>query len=146
MRKRIRKTNRRGGAVIEAALCLPLILIIISATVELSTTIYLKESLTIAAYEGARVAVTRGATDDKVQTRIAQVLEERHIDMTGYSMVDAIEITPNSRTADIMEPVTILVRAPTDGNTVSPFGFMKFITPPDMEATVVMRKEFNLVE
>ena len=81
----IKNKNRKGGAVVEAALCLPLILLIISATVELSTTIYLKESLTVACYEGARMAVTRNATDERVRDRIAEVLAERHIDMTGYT-------------------------------------------------------------
>jgi len=144
--RRNQKQNRRGGAVAESALCLPLILIIISATVELSTTIYLKESLTIAAFEGARVAVTRDATNGKVRSRVAQVLKERHIDMSGYSRSQAISISPNSKTAEIMDPISVQVIAPTSGNTVSPFQFMKFITPPEMSATVVMRKEFTLEE
>ena len=43
-----KRSRRKGTAVVEAALTLPLVLLLISATVELSTAIYLKESLTIA--------------------------------------------------------------------------------------------------
>ena len=140
------RKQRNAGAAVEAALCLPLILLIISATIELTTLIYLKESLTIAAYEGARLAVTRHATDESVRERVARVLTERHIDMTGYPLSEAVVITPPTRDALLMEPVEVSVTGPTLGNTVSPIGLMRFISPPDMTAAVVMRKEFTSAE
>ena len=142
--KRSKYRNRKGGAVVETALCLPLILLILGATVELTTTIYLKESLTIAAFEGARVAVSRGGTNTKVLERVSAVLDERHISMKGYPLSSSILITPDAGSAEMMEPIAIQVIGPTAGNTVSPFRLMRFITPPDMSATVVMRKEFTL--
>ncbi len=135
--------NRKGGAVVEAALCLPLILMIVSGTIELTTMIYLKESLTIAAFEGARVAVTSTGNDAAVRERIRQVLEERHIDMTGYPLESAVVVTPAAEAAEMMEPIRIDVTGPTRVNTVSPFGFMRYISPPDMSTYVVMRKEFT---
>lgn len=130
--------------MVEAALCLPLILIIVSATMELTTTIYLKESLTIAAFEGCRVAVARNGNDEAVRARVDEFLEERGIELGAFTIESAVEIIPSSETAVMMEPIEIRVKAPTVGNTVSPFGFMRFITPPEMSATVVMRKEFTL--
>ena len=140
------RNKRKGGAVTESALCLPLILIIISATIELTTTIYMKESLTLAAYEGARVAVTRGATDTQVRQRVTEVLEQRRITVAGSDPLDAIKVAPSAEDADILDPITITVVAPTAGNSASPFGFVRFITPPDMTVSVVMRKEFTIEE
>jgi hypothetical protein len=139
---RRRHPERTGGAVVEAALVLPLILLLIGATLELSTSIYLKESLTIAAYEGARLAVTRTADDDRVIERIEEVYAERGISTEGVEIADMVTITPACDTADVLEPVSITVRAPTAGNTVVPFRWMQFITPEELTATVVMRKEY----
>ncbi len=139
-----KRSRRRGGAAVEAALTLPLILLLITATIELSTAIYLKESLTVAAYEGARVAVTRKATDASVIARIQQVYTERGISTGGVQVAQKVEISPAANAAQKLEPITITVSAPTAGNCVVPFRWLQFVTPEEMSATVVMRKEYTL--
>ncbi|MGI9517020.1 MAG: TadE/TadG family type IV pilus assembly protein [Pirellulaceae bacterium] len=140
----LRYSKRDGGAATEAAICLPIILLIISATVELSTAIYLKESLTIAAYEGARIAISRDADDERVRDRIAEVLAERSIDIGDVAILDRVSVSPASDVATMLQPIEIEVSAPTAGNVVLPFRFLQFVTPEEMSATVVMRKEFTL--
>ena len=60
--RRSRSESHRGTALAEIAVCLPIIVLLAFASIEACTMIYLKQSLTIAAYEGGRTAVTPGAT------------------------------------------------------------------------------------
>lgn len=136
--------HRIGGAVAEAALTLPLFIVIIAATIELSTAIYLKESLTIAAYEGARLAVTRKADNEDVENRVADILEGRGIRFDKVKISDTVTITPAAEDADVLEPITITVSAPVSGNCIAPFGWLQLVTPTNLSATVVMRKEYRL--
>ena len=139
-----RRTRRTGGAAVEAALTLPLILLLITATIELSTAIYLKESLTIAAYEGARIAVTRKADNQDVIDRIEEVFDSRGISTAGVEVHEKITIQPAADEAEKLEPIVITVRAPTAGNCVVPFRWLQFVTPEELSATVVMRKEYTI--
>ncbi len=136
--------RRNGGAAAEAAITLPLFIVIIAATIELSTAIYLKESLTIAAYEGSRLAVTRKADNDDVVARIEDILEGRGINFNGEQISNNVTITPAADEADILEPITITITAPVSGNCIAPFRWMQFVTPAKLSATVVMRKEYRL--
>ena len=74
-----RRSRRRGAAAAELAVCLPLIILLVLATIEACTMIYLKQSLTVAAYEGARTALTPGATSADVTTQATQVLTDRDV-------------------------------------------------------------------
>ena len=59
-----RKPNQRDGvATTECAIAIPIILLFTLVTIDICTIIYLKESVTIAAYEGSRVGIQRGGTD-----------------------------------------------------------------------------------
>ena len=64
MRRLSSKTKRRrqGVAAVEAALCLPVVLILMLGTLEICSGIFLRESLNIASFEGARAGVRRQAT------------------------------------------------------------------------------------
>jgi Flp pilus assembly protein TadG len=139
-----KRNNRRGGAVAEAAITLPLFLLIVAASIELSTAIYLKESLTIAAFEGSRVAITRKANDDAVRNRVRDILNGRGISLGSQSLIENVTISPAADVADIMDPITITVSAPVAQNTVVPFRWLQFVTPEKLSATVVMRKEYKL--
>lgn len=138
------RNRRKGGAAVEAALTLPLILLLITATLELSTAIYLKESLTIAAYEGARVAVSRKGDNTRVIERVEEVFVQRGISTSGLPVGELVTITPAADEAATMEPITISVRAPTLGNVVVPFRFLQFFTGDEVTASFVMRKEYRI--
>lgn len=82
-RRRIRYQPRRslrgGTAVIETALLLPLLILLAFGAIELSNMVFLKQSLSIAAYEGARVATKPGATKAQADARIQEVLTSRNV-------------------------------------------------------------------
>src|SRR5262245_11435218 len=74
-----RNTNRRrarrgirGVAAAELAVCLPIVVLLVLATIEACSALFLKQSLTVAAYEGVRTAIEEGATSANVQTACNQ--------------------------------------------------------------------------
>lgn len=76
--------NRSGAAVIETALLLPLLVLLAFGSIELSNMVFMKQSLAIAAYEGARIATKPGATQEQADTRIREVLTARNV--TAYTV------------------------------------------------------------
>src|SRR4051812_1436516 len=67
MRTKLR-SNQRGAALIEAAVTLPLILLVSVAIFEFGRAYQTWQVLTNAAREGARVAVIQGTTDAQVES------------------------------------------------------------------------------
>ncbi|QEG20859.1 TadE/TadG family type IV pilus assembly protein [Mariniblastus fucicola] len=111
----IHKRSRRGAAVVEAALCIPVIIILMFGTLEISSAYYLKESLTIAAYEGARTGAKRRATRQQVVTRVQDILAARNVTLGDEG---SIVVEPNDlSTLDALDPLTVTVKAPTSGNS-----------------------------
>lgn len=76
MRTRTAKRHqRRGAAVVEFALVIPVMLVFTFGMIELSRMSMVKESLTQASREGARVGVRPTATAAAVRARVAEELE-----------------------------------------------------------------------
>jgi Flp pilus assembly protein TadG len=73
MRKRLR--NQRGAALLEAAITIPLILLISVAIFEFGRAFQTWQVLTNAAREGARMAVINGTTDEQIRTRVRDYLD-----------------------------------------------------------------------
>ncbi|MFK7768355.1 MAG: TadE/TadG family type IV pilus assembly protein [Mariniblastus sp.] len=71
---------RKGAAIIEMAICLPVLLLIVFGTIELSTSIFLKQTLTSAAHEGALTGMRVNATEQQIIDRVEGVLAARAID------------------------------------------------------------------
>src|SRR2546423_365012 len=69
----------RGVAAAELAVCLPIVVLIVLATIESCSALFLKQSLTVAAYEGVRTAIEKGSTSGNVQTICNGILSERRI-------------------------------------------------------------------
>jgi Flp pilus assembly protein TadG len=135
-RRRSKSQTRRGIATVECALCLPIFVLITVSTIDLCSAIFLKESLTLAAYEGSRVGVERGGTDTIVTSRIQNFLDERGI---VYS-AGAIQISnPGFDTAGTLEHVTVTVTVPCAGNMPLTGGLFVGRT---LTASITMRKEF----
>ena len=134
-RRRIRNRQRRGAAAVECAFCIPIVIILMFATLETCSSIFLKESLTVAAYEGARVGVRRRATFEAVQNRAQAILDARNIQNA------TITILPTDfDSLDALDPIRVTVSAPTAGNSLYIFDFMANRT---VSAQVVMVREFD---
>ena len=137
VRTAARRTLRQGAAAVECLVCLPIIIAISFATIDLCTAMFVKESLTIAAYEGARVGIQRNGTDASVTAKIQEVLEGRGI---AYATDSISFSTPGFSDAATLQHVTVTVSVPCSGNLVISGGLF---TGRDLEASVTMRKEFS---
>lgn len=134
---------RRGAAAVEAAICFPLIIILMMGTLEVCAGIYLKESVTICAFEGVRVGVRRRATRDMVIDRIKEVLTDRQVvlptDSSGNP--EGIEVIPEDfSTLRELDPITVRITAPTAGNSLFIFDNL---ANRNVVAEVTMVREFN---
>ena len=70
---------RRGAAMIEFAICLPVLVLLVFGSIEAASFIFLKQSLQVAAYEGAREAIRANATDATAISRATAILESRAV-------------------------------------------------------------------
>jgi len=129
--------------VTETAIVLPVILLLISATIEISSAIYLKETLTVAAYEGARMAVQRHATDRDVMTKTREILRRRQIEFGGKNIRQLVTISPAVDQVETLNPITVTVRAPTKDNLILPFSWLRLFSVDELEANVTMLKEYT---
>lgn len=74
-----RKPRRVGAAMVELALFLPVFFMITMATVETCRVLYLRQSLTIAAYECARLGIVPGMSLDALQSQCDAIMNGRNI-------------------------------------------------------------------
>jgi hypothetical protein len=58
---------------------MPVIVLIVLATIEACAMIFLQQSLSVAAYEGARVALAPGAQSSHVTAQCQQILDDRDV-------------------------------------------------------------------
>lgn len=112
----MRNTNqkRKGTATAELAVCLPLILLLIFGGIEAANGIFLKQGLTVSAYEAAKMATTVGYTVAEAEARGVQILTARGFDGA------TIAINPNTTQLFPGTPVTVTVTAPANLNAISP--------------------------
>ena len=108
------KQRRKGSATTELAVCLPLVMLLIFGGIEAANGIFLKQGLTVAAYETAKMATTVGYSVADAQNRGQQILTAR-----GFSGA-TIAISPNTTQLFPGTPVTVTVSAPADLNAISP--------------------------
>jgi len=110
---RQRRTAHRGVAATEFAVCLPLIMVLLLGTLEASTMIFLKQTLSIAAYEGARTAITSNATVADVEGACNRILTQR-------SVADSsVAVSPSPLASQSVQSwITITVSAPASSNSV----------------------------
>jgi Flp pilus assembly protein TadG len=74
-----RPRERAGVAATELAVCMPVIVLIVLASIEACTMIFLQQSLSVAAYEGARVGLSPGAEAGDVTSQCQQILDDREV-------------------------------------------------------------------
>jgi hypothetical protein len=106
--------GRAGAAVVEFAVCLPLLMLLILGSIEATHGIFLKQALSAAAYEGIREGVYPGSTTTDARAKAENVLTARQI--RGFT----ITFTPaDVARAERGSSVIINVSAPVSLN--SPF-------------------------
>jgi Flp pilus assembly protein TadG len=114
-RKRSGKgVRRRGAAVAEFAVCLPLLITIVLGSIEASRLIHIQHGLETAAYEAARsVADHRASTSSDVDSVVSSILDAYQV--TGGQAALTPSTLNTVRTGDL---ITVTVTAPLAGNRV----------------------------
>jgi len=87
MRTRLIK-NERGAALLEAAVTIPLILMISVAIFEFGRAYQTWQVLTNAAREGARIAVINGTTDDQVREAVRNYMTAGQLSRADTAPID----------------------------------------------------------
>lgn len=128
--------RRRGGAVLETALVLGILLNLAFGTVEFGYFFFVKNSLQGAAREGGRAAIVASATNTDVTTAITNSLDSAGIPSSKYT----VTLSPsNIATAAAGTQVTVTIAASWGTVGVRPLGLIG--TTKQVIGTTVMRKE-----
>ncbi len=127
------RRDRRGAAILELALLLPLLMMLVLGILEFGRALVVQEILTNAAREGARRAAISGASHDAALAAIDNYLANEGI--TGHTS----SIVPNANTVAEGDPVTVTVSV---AYTEVDFGIvLTWLGDNTLNAYVVMRKE-----
>jgi Flp pilus assembly protein TadG len=139
-----RYRNQKGAALLEAAITVPIILLISVGIFEFGRAYQTWQVLTNAAREGARIAVLETTTDAEIRTRVNDYLRSgglkavsdenipisRSVALTASSTASTVEIDYPFEFM-VLNPVVRLI-APTDTKTGAPI---------TMKAATLMRNE-----
>jgi Flp pilus assembly protein TadG len=132
IRQRKSKSRRRGTAVVEFAVCLPILVILVLGAIECTSMIFLKQSLNVVAYEAIRVAIRNDGTTAAANARANEVITERDIDGVNFSFSPS-----NIDGLDRGTPIQVTVTAPCGANSVFTLNFFS----GNLEAQAFMVKE-----
>jgi Flp pilus assembly protein TadG len=129
-RKIERKNDRSGAAVVELAIALPILFFIVLATVEVCNGIFLKQSLSVMAYEGARVAVTPDAIKSDIEQQVAAFADARRV------TINRVTVTPDNYAE---QPIGSYIEVQVQGESSSAGGIF---SDGRSTATVSMMKNY----
>lgn len=125
--------RRRGTAVVELAVCLPVIILLVFGSIEAASFIFLKQSLSAAAYEAARESIRSSSDNANGEARATNVLDARNVKSFAVEFPNG-----ESGSAPRGSEIVVLVSAPTQPN--SPLAG-QFVANRLITARVVMVKE-----
>jgi Flp pilus assembly protein TadG len=126
--------ERNGAVAVEMAVVLPVLLLLIFGIIESCNLIFLKQALTVAAYEGVRASIADGTTDFDVNERADQILNDRNVKSS------TLTISPTNFTAaPYGSYIAVEVSAPYATNSIIPGWFFGSIT---LKSKVRMMKEY----
>jgi len=107
---KVRSTSRAGTAIVEFAVICPIVVLLIFATIDICSFLYLKQTLKVASYEATRVAVMVGSTNSLAESQAKMLLDQRGI--KGYS----VTISPAPESLNRGQFVSVRVVAPGGPN------------------------------
>ena len=132
MKLRKRRQKRDGAAVVEFAVCLPVLIVIVLGAIECCSMIFVDQSLHVVAYESIRTAIRSNTQAGESQARALQVINERNLKQTTVTFNP-----PNPERVDRGTPITVTVTASTAANSVMGMDFFS----GSLQAVAVMIKE-----
>ena len=133
--------RRRGNAMIEAALVLPVLMYLVFGCVDFGQMIYIKHTLQGAAREGARAAATPGSNNGDVTTAVNNSMSAAGFVPAKYTLKirDANDTTNLNVNQTAGTPIQVRVEANWSNVGVQ---MTRFISPTKIIAgATTMRKE-----
>ena len=135
-RVKVASKNRRsrcGVAVVELAICLPVLVLILLATIDACVMLQLQQNVAITAYEGARIGIIPGAENATLQLQCEMLLDDRNI--SNYTITTSPADLSTLSEGDLL---TVTVTANCVENTVVGGVFFENKT---ISESVVMKAE-----
>lgn len=131
------KKRSLGAVLVEFAIILPILMFIILAIIELGWGLVIKNTLTDAAREGARVAVTQNVSTNTIISNIDSIIQTANIPTTNLT----VSITPSSVSLQAKgTPIQVLVSLPYSAVSILPAPL--FMGGMTLNASVTMAKEY----
>ena len=115
-----RSQEREGAALVEFAVCLPLLLILILGSIEATSAIFVRQALTTSAYEGIREAIRIRSTTTGATNRAQAVLSARQIRNSTIRFTPAdVQSAPRGTSVAIEVSAPYKVNSPFFGNVIA---------------------------
>ena len=127
-----RKKDREGTATLELAVALPILLLLIFGGMEAANGVFLKQGMTVAAYETAKMATTVGYTSSEALARGQAILDAR-----GFGAANISIAPPDVTAIPSGSYVTVTVSGTADINAISPAVLLGGAT---VSTQIVMRR------
>ncbi|MCA9044732.1 MAG: pilus assembly protein [Planctomycetaceae bacterium] len=121
---------RRGAALVETAVCLPVLLLLTFGAIEASNAIVLKQTLTEISYETARFVTSQGSTKADALQRADEIIAARGLQNVTVDISPDVTVNTPPGT-----PITVTVSAAAASNSIGPQWYFKDAT---MAAQAVM--------
>ena len=144
-RTHTRRRGERGAALLEAAITIPIILLVSVGIFEFGRAYQTQQVLTNAAREGARLAVLEGPTDADIRTRVNGYLSSGGLTTLSDSNIQVNRAVPFNGSATITAS-QITITYPFQFMVLNPV--VRLVTPTSktgqdisMTATALMRNE-----
>ena len=133
------RKNRRGAAVVEFALVVPVFILLVFGMVEFGRAVMVQQVLVNASREGARQAVLDGSTVEEVESRIDGYLSASTIDGASIEYEVNGAIVGNPGVAQFGDAVTVRISVPFDNVSFLPVP--RYIGGTTLTASSIMRRE-----
>ena len=127
--------RRRGAAMVEMALVLPLLIALLFGIIEYGWMFFRAAQVNQAARHGARTAVRPAASVEEVEDAVASVMDGAGLGDSGYTIV----LTPEDLVAEVGEPLTVEVSLEYGPQSLTGFDFLP--TPESLYGHSTMAKE-----
>jgi Flp pilus assembly protein TadG len=132
--------HRRGGAVLETAIVMGVLIMLSFGTAEYGYFFFVKNMLAGAAREGARAAVPATAVNSNVTSAIANVMTASHIPSSAYTVTLSPSDVSTATTGTAIS-VTVSCSWGTVGVTPLPVAMGGIPATKQVSSIAVMRRE-----
>ena len=118
LRKPKRGLRRRGAAVVEFAVCLPLLMLIILGAIEATHGIFLKQALSAAAYEGMRVAIEPRSKQADATQQAQAILNARLVKGSKITFDTNVDTAPRGQKVAVEISAPLSLNSPFIGRVI----------------------------